>query len=182
MAAWETRFGLGRTSIGGSRMSVRSRAGRLLRLAATAAVVASLVSSCGPSFGFVVVRKADGFYLAATSCPLYRLGQVRVANWSAEEFARTSDSWVSGADTTAGAEIPASGLLLGGDSDGFTVTEPAEVSLGTDSVIEVQVQLEDGRSTAGAYSLDLGVGEFRAVDGGVGDWNDAVRDSPCLAP
>ena len=131
---------------------------------------------------FVVVHKADGYYLVDGRCPQRMITAVKATPFGGAQQQPTGEAWiVARTDTTTNTALPAGGLRLGGDGDGWGT--PTSAGLVLDPSGSVMITTTRNGSQGGptaTYGLSFDVGQYRDADGNLGQWNDLVAEGDCL--
>lgn len=153
------------------------------RSAALVAVVAqvALLSACSPAISYIVVRKADGYYVSDEHCPLRTITQVRVVEWDPDNRTEVGNDWVAVPVQSSGDALPPAGLKIGEASGTWRQVSTTEFQVGSSGELLVEIA-RDGNARGGGstYDLELDVGQYRSSSGATGDWGALVEASDCL--
>jgi hypothetical protein len=145
-------------------------------------VLTLLLTGCSATSTFVVVRKADGYYVVDGECPQRMISRVVVTPWDTDAGKPLRDPWTAIRPDATNTELPANGLAAGGDGAGWGSVSNATFSLEPGDTVMVQTA-RDGKKlgTADLYPLKFDVGQYVDSSGQVGQWSELVAAGDCLA-
>jgi len=163
-------------------MCPKGRLGVQVRLAAVAATMIVVLSACSPAATMVLVRKADGYYVADGACPTRTVSTVKVTPLDASTGQPSGATWVANTFAMPPSRFPASGIRLGGNGLPWGTAKPVDFDVEPGPPLLIATSWGEGDSgQAETYETRIEVGQYIEYSGAVGQWSDLVARSECLA-
>jgi hypothetical protein len=159
----------------------RAEAKRVAPRLAALVCAAVALSACSPSATIVLVRKADGFYVADGACPGRSVSIVIVTPMDESGLNPAGAAWTVTTLASPPTDFPAEGVRIGGDGQPWGEAQPQDfkVEPGVPILIATRWGNEDS-GQAETFETRIEVGEYVEHSGAVGQWSDLVKQSDCL--